>query len=163
MTFFRVLHAETLKMKRTSALKIVVLAPAVIVLLFLFLASPAPYSSLKRNAGGNKWMVLANAILRLWASLMMPLFIALETALVAGLDHSENQWKSLLARPVPRWNFYVTKLVAVMAMTAISTFVLVCGILIDGAILARVQTEVLFASPVPWVAIFRDCAQVAGL
>ena len=58
-------------------------------------------------------------------------------ALVAGLDHSENHWKSLLARPVPRWTLYVAKLIVVTALLAASAFVLLCGILIDGAILPR--------------------------
>ena len=40
---------------------------------------------------------------------------------------------------------------------------LLCGILIDGAILTRVQSEVVFTFPIPWVAIFRDGAQVMGL
>ena len=48
-------------------------------------------------------------------------------------------------------------------MMALSTFVLLCGILIDGAILGRVQSEVVFGSPVPWPAIFQDGAQVMGL
>lgn len=115
------------------------------------------------NGIANKWTVLASLTLRVWAVLMMPLYITLETALVAGLDHSENQWKSLLARPVPRWTLYVAKLIVVMAMTAAGTLVLLCGILIDGAILGRVQSEVVFGFPVPWAAIFRDGAEVVGL
>ena len=35
---------------------------------------------------------------------------AIETALIAGLDHSENQWKNILALPVPRWTIYIGKL-----------------------------------------------------
>jgi hypothetical protein len=163
MMLFRALHSESLKMKRTIALKMVVLSPAVVVLLILFVTSQGPFSTLNRNGLGNKWMVLTSLTLRVWAALMMPLYITLETALIAGLDHSENQWKSLLARPVPRWTLYVAKLTVVVAMTVVSTLVLVCGILIDGAILTRVQSEVVFAFPVPWAAIFRDGAQVMGL
>ena len=163
MSLLRVMHAELLKMKRTIALKMVVISPAVVVLLVLLLTSQAPFSTLSRNGLGNKWMVLASLTLRVWAALMMPLYITLETALVAGLDHSENQWKSLLARPVPRWTLYVAKLMVVMAMAGASTLMLLCGILIDGAILARVQTEVVFGLPVPWAAIFRDGARIAGL
>jgi hypothetical protein len=163
MILLRVLHAEVLKMKRTIALKMVVLSPAVIVLLFLFLASQAPFSTLHRIGTSNEWTELANLTLRVWGLLMMPLYITLETALVAGLDHSDNQWKSLLARPVPRWTLYVAKLMVVMAMTATSTLVLLCGILIDGAILPRLQSELVFGFPVPWAAIFRDGSQVMGL
>jgi hypothetical protein len=163
MMLLRALHSELLKMKRTIALKMVVLSPAVVVLLVLFAAWQAPFSTLNRNGLGNKWMVLAGLTLRVWVALMMPLYITLETALIAGLDHSDNQWKSLLARPVPRWTLYVAKLIAVVAMTVVSTLVLLCGILTDGAILTRVQPEVVFTFPVPWVAILRDGAQVMGL
>jgi lantibiotic transport system permease protein len=163
MMLLRALHSELLKMKRTIALKMVVLSPAVVALLILFATWQAPFSTLNRDGLGNKWMVLAGLTLRVWAALMMPLYITLETALIAGLDHSENQWKSLLARPVPRWTLYVAKLTVVVAMTVVSTLVLVCGILIDGAILTRVQSEVVFTFPIPWVAIFRDGAQVMGL
>lgn len=65
--------------------------------------------------------------------------------------------------PLPRWTLYMAKLMVVMTMTAASTFVLVCGMLIDGAIPARVQTEVVFGFPVPWAAILRDGAEVMGL
>jgi lantibiotic transport system permease protein len=163
MTLLRVLHSEVLKMKRTIALKMVVLAPAVVVLLILFVTSQAPYSTLNPNPIRNEWTALASLTLRVWAALMMPLYITLETALMAGLDHSENQWKSLLARPVPRWTLYVAKLMVVMAMTATSTLLLLCGILIDGAILPRIQSALVFGFPVPWAAIFRDGAQVMGL
>jgi hypothetical protein len=163
MTLWRSLHAELLKMKRTVALRMVLVCPAVVVLFILFVTSQAPFSTLNFNGITNKWIVLASLTLRVWAILMMPLYITLETTLIAGLDHSENQWKSLLARPVPRWTVYVAKLMVVVAMTAISTFILLCGILIDGAVLARIQSEVVFGSPLPWPAIFRDGVQVMGL
>jgi lantibiotic transport system permease protein len=163
MTLLRALHAEALKMKRTIALKMVVLSPAVIVVLIVFVASQAPFSMLRLNGIGNAWMVLVRRNLMPWALLMLPLFIALETALVAGLDHSENQWKSLLARPVPRWTLYVAKLIVVTAMLAAATLTLLCGILLGGAILSRVQSEVVFGFPVPWAAIFGQGAQIAGL
>jgi len=98
-----------------------------------------------------------------WALLMMPLFITLETALIAGLDHSGSQWKSLLARPVPRWTLYVAKLVVVMAMTAASTAALLWGVLMDGAILPRLQSQFAFGFPIPWAAMLREGTQVAGL
>jgi hypothetical protein len=163
MILLPVLHAEMLKVKRTIALKMVVLAPAVVVLLVFFVVSQAPFSSLHRNGIKNEWIGLENLALFFWALLMMPLYVTLESALVAGLDHSENHWKSLLARPVPRWTFHVAKLIVVMSMTAVATFVLLCGILLSGALLPKIQPEVAFAFPVPWATMVRDCAQVIGL
>lgn len=163
MTLLRVLHAELLKMKRTAALKMVVIAPGLIVLLVAFMASQTPFSLLGRNGATDQWARLARIILRFWAFLLLPLYIALQTALLAGLDHSENHWKSLLARPVPRWTLYVAKLIVVAAMTAASTLVLLCGIFAAGAILPRLQAELAFGPPVPWAAIVKDGCQIMGL
>ena len=158
MTLLRALYSEQLKLKRTVALQIVLLAPGLIVLLlFIYLYLQPPHIALK------EWLSLESPALGLWAVFVMPLYITLETALVAGLDHSGNQWKSLLARPVPRWTLYVAKLTVVIVMTVISTAVLLCGILIDGAILTRLRPDVHVGFPVPWSAVLRDCAQVAGL
>jgi len=163
MMLWRALHAEMLKMKRTIALKMVVLAPAIVVSLVFFIVTQAPYSSLHRNGIKDEWTGLASLSLFFWALLMMPLYVTLESSLVAGLDHSENHWKSLLARPVPRWSIHVAKLIAVVAMTATATLALLCGILLSGAILPHVQPQVVFGFPVPWPAMARDCAQVTGL
>jgi hypothetical protein len=94
----RALHAELLKIKRTIALKMVVITPAIFVALILLIGWQAPFSFLRREGFDNAWLVLANRHLTVWALLMLPLYITLQTALIAGLDHSENQWKSLLAR-----------------------------------------------------------------
>ncbi len=163
MILFRVLHAETLKLKRTIALKMVVVAPLAVVVLIIFGASQAPFSIVRRGDAGNEWMGLARINLVVWAILMLPLLITLETALVAGLDHAENQWKNLLARPVPRWTFYVAKLLIVTAMIGASTAVLLFGVLVAGAVLPMIQPELHFAHAVPWTTIFRQGTQVAGL
>ena len=96
MILTRVLNAELLKMKRTIALKMVVLSPAVVVLLILFLGSQAPFSTFNYNGVANKWRVLASLTLRVWAILMMPQYVTLETALIAGLDHSKISGRSCL-------------------------------------------------------------------
>src|SRR4051812_8426624 len=115
MTLSRAIYAETLKMKRTLALKIVVLAPVGVVVLTLFVASQAPYSTLRVGSRAiDPWRALSRLNFQFWGLLMLPMYIALQTALMAGLDHADNQWKALFARPVPRWNTYVAKLLVVM-------------------------------------------------
>src|SRR4051812_8572849 len=163
MALWRVLRAESLKMKRTLALKMVALAPAATVLLVFFMAANGPFSMINKGGPGRQWAELTRVNLLFWAALMMPLYIALEAALVAALDHSENQWKSLLARPVPRWTWYVAKLIVVVAMLASSMMFLIGGILLSAMILPLFQKELAFAFPVPWPLILRQCAQVAGL
>lgn len=159
----RALYAESLKLKRTIALKMVVIAPAAVVLLVLVLTSQAPFTMLRMHEVQNEWITLARLDLMYWAVLMMPLYIALQSALISGLDHADNQWKSLLARPVPRWTLYVAKLIVVAAMTIASALLLLGGVLASGAVLPFLQSDARFAAPVPFSAIFRDGAGITGL
>jgi hypothetical protein len=163
MMLLRSLHAEALKLKRTIAVKMIVLTPAVVVLVVFFMASQAPFTALRRHGAGNEWSELEHLNLRVWALLMMPLFVTLESALVAGLDHSDNQWKSLLARPVPRWTVYTAKLAVIFGMTCMATVLLLAGVLLTGVILPHIQPEATLTFPIPWLVILRDGAEVAGL
>ncbi|MGC4053050.1 MAG: ABC transporter permease [Paludibaculum sp.] len=163
MVLSRALWAETLKMKRTIALKMVVLAPLAVVLLTIFMASQAPFSTLRRTPASDDWKALARLNFQFWGLLMMPLFITLQTALIAGLDHADNQWKALLARPVPRWTFYLAKLLVVTAMTAASTAILAAGVVAAGAVLHLLTSEVRFGGAVPFASIFLQAAQMTGL
>jgi ABC-2 type transport system permease protein len=160
MTLLNVLNAEMLKLRRTIAVPMVVLAPTLIAVFLFVMGVNAPFSTLNRNGVAGEWTALTRASLRFWVSLMLPLLITLESALLAGLEHSESQWKSLLARPLPRWNFYAVKLLVGLALIAISSVVLVLGILLNGMILPRVQPELLFALPIPWLNIARQGTEV---
>jgi len=163
ITLFRALHAEMLKVRGTLALKMVVLFPLVIVAIEFFAVSQAPFSSVNMRGVHYEWTALTLGILRPWGLLMMPLFVALECSLVAGIDHSGNQWKSLLARPVPRWSHYVAKLMVIVSMVAASTVALLCGILLDGAVLPHIQSEVVFGFPVPWAVMCRQSTEIFAL
>ena len=163
MTFLRVLHAETLKMRRTIAWKMAILAPGIVVLLAFFAAWQAPFSTVNRFGPDHEWEALTRFCMRLWAILMLPLYIMLQSALLAGLDHAGGQWRSILARPHPRWTFYTTKLTLVIGLAVTGSALLVLGIALDGAILPHLQREVVFSPPIPWGMILRNCAQVFGL
>jgi lantibiotic transport system permease protein len=91
------------------------------------------------------------------------LYITLETALFAGLDHSENQWKALFARPVPRWTVYVSKLLIAAAMMAASGAVLVCGLIAAGLVLRHLTSEARFDATIPFAPILQQTAQMTGL
>jgi hypothetical protein len=153
-----------LKMKRTIALKMVVLAPLAVVLLTLFMASQAPYSTLRRTNGHvDAWAALARVNLQFWGLLMLPLYITLQTALIAGLDHADHQWKALLARPVPRWTFYIAKLIVVSVMTLTSAVLLVGFILLEGRVLHFFDAGLGFGTVVPAAKIAVQAAQMTAL
>ena len=164
MTLTRALYAETLKMKRTLALKMVVLAPVAVVLLTLFMASQAPFTTLRR--GGvtvDVWRALSRVNFQFWGLLMLPMYVTLQTALIAGLDHSDNQWKALFARPVPRWTIYVAKLLVVIAMACGSAAILVVCLLTEGNFLHWPDGGLGFGAPAPVGLIARQAAQMTAL
>ncbi|MEO8028105.1 MAG: ABC transporter permease, partial [Bryobacteraceae bacterium] len=104
----RVLRTEFLKLKRTLALWMVVVAPVVVVLLQFLVG----YKGGERLSQGNDaWPAIVRNSVALWTILMMPLFVTLETSLLAGLEHTDKNWKTLLALPAPRWTIYASKLI----------------------------------------------------
>lgn len=160
MMLRRALHAEILKLKRTIALKMVAFAPLAVVCLTVFMAASAPFSTLHQASTRDDWRALARVNFQFWGMLMMPLYITLQTALIAGLDHSENQWKAILARPIPRWTVYVAKLLIVGALTVAASIILLGGVLVAGIVLRSLTSEVRFGFPVPFATILLQIAQM---
>jgi lantibiotic transport system permease protein len=102
----RALSAEFLKTKRTLAFWMTLVTPAVICILqLLMVLRQAQYGSQPEDA----WTASAQNIYALWAILALPLFITLETALLAQAEHGEKHWKHLFALPIPRWAIYAAK------------------------------------------------------
>jgi hypothetical protein len=121
----------------------VVIAPLSIVVLLTFFFTQAPSTILGRQRE-DSWLALARIMFIFWALLVLPLYIALQTALVAALEHAENQWKVILTRPLPRWTVYVAKLLVVGGFTCISSALLLGGIFVSGAILRSPRFELHF-------------------
>ncbi len=114
----RALHAESLKLRGTLALWMCLIAPAVVVVLYVLQLS---FASIPEHASRDRaqaWLQFSQSVLALWLFLMLPLFLTLQSALLAGLEHSEQQWKHLLALPVPRSVHYLAKLLMLAAMLA---------------------------------------------
>lgn len=163
MTLLRVFYAEALKMRRTIGWKMAFLAPGIVVLLAFFAAWQSPFSTINRFGPGHDWEALTRFCMRLWAILMLPLYIMLQSALLAGLDHAGGQWRGIRARPIPLWTLYTAKLTFVIGLAVTASALLVLGIALAGSILPHLQREVAFALPIPWSMILRNCAQVLGL
>lgn len=118
--WWRAVRAEMLKLKHTLALWMVLIAPlAVVVLIVIELALNVP-SKPSTLTPAQAWQGLGGMIFTLWCLLMLPLFVTLQTALLAGLEHGNAQWKHLLALPVPRSVHYLGKLSVVLGMVVAS-------------------------------------------
>jgi ABC-2 type transport system permease protein len=159
MTFLRSLAAELLKLRRTIAFWIVLAAPLLVILLALLMYYER--SGYYIRQGQPLWQSIRKSAFVLWSILMLPLYITVQTALLAGLEHGENRWRNLLAMPVPRWSIYFSKLLIPCVMVFASSLILNYGCLLDGLILRRIKPELRFPDPVPWGSAWDNAALTA--
>lgn len=140
------LSVELLKLKRTFALWMTLIAPALVVALEFLVMFKQGYRLAKSP---DLWPVFNANVSAIWAVLMLPLFVTLEAALLAQLEHANKHWKDLLVLPAPRWVFYVSKFLVLAAMVLLSTsavYVLSIGC---GNLLKVVRPQLHFG-PTPW-------------
>jgi hypothetical protein len=141
------LSAEILKTKRTLALRLAVLAPLLVALLeFLILWRLGAKAG---RSGPGIWISLTQNSLLLWDLLMVPLFVTLQTALLAGLEHSNKGWKHLFALPVSRRAIYGAKQLVALALIGISTTVLWAAVIGAGLLLRVFKPGIGFESAIP--------------
>ena len=129
-----VLATEYMKLRRTLALRMTVL-PLVVVFLYFLLGIMGTSSLVRQNP--DVWDSIGRNSISLWTMLMLPLFITLETSLLAGLEHTDRNWKYLMTMPVPRWTVYVSKFIVTLTLVAIAHVVLFAGTMVSGLLLRQ--------------------------
>lgn len=149
-TLIRALSAETLKLKRTLALWLVVAAPLAVVLLF-FLNYARPAGAYLIPSWANTWMWMTQNTLIMWSLVMLPLFVALETALLGGLEHNNGGWKHLFALAIPRWAVYSAKLVVGISLIGLGMLSLFGWIYLAGIGINMVNPGIGFEQDFPFL------------
>jgi hypothetical protein len=96
----------------------------------------------------------------MWTFLMLPLYIALETALINAIDHDARGWTHLFALPVPRSVIHAAKLGMALALVGLSSVVLAGGLL--GTVAVLQSAGIAPESPVPWQHILGGAARGYG-
>jgi hypothetical protein len=144
----RAISAELLKVKRTLAFWMVFVAPLVVVTLqFLMLWQR---SGAHKRMVVDAWPLVITGTYSFYAIGMLPLFITLETALLAGIEHSQKSWKQLFALPVSRGTIMTAKIVVAAAMIGASCVVLLFATVAAGYALSALVPTATFASQPPW-------------
>lgn len=144
----RVLRAERLKMKGTLAFWLALIAPAVIVsfqVMSAYMNRDLYYSRVPFDA----WSGYAMQVMILWGLLMMPLFVTLETALVAQLDHASSGWRHLYALPVSRGLLYAAKQLSGMALIGLSLGALTGLTVLGGLAMRLLMPGLGFEAAIP--------------
>ena len=155
-SLMRALYAEALKLKGTLALWMCLIAPGVVSVLYVLQiwASRLPVPAQAPDPV-HAWQMYCQSVMGLWAFLMLPLFVTLEAALLAGLEHGERQWKHLLALPLPRGAHYLAKLVALAALVALAFLALVVLVPLGGAALMLLKPSFGIAGAPPMLFLLK--------
>jgi lantibiotic transport system permease protein len=150
MAIMRTLSAELLKTRRTLALWLAPIVPLVIVGLQIAITVQRQ-EYYRQQDTSQMWADYGGQIVFLWAVLMLPLFITLETALLSNLEHGNQQWKHLFALPVPRGAIYAAKQIGGMAIIGLSMVALYVYLVLSGLALRVLTPGLGFEAPVPWL------------
>ena len=145
----RALHAELLKLRGTLALWMCLVAPATVAVLYVLQMTFMDYDGRTVAAPADAWRMYAQSVMALWTILMLPLFVTLEAALLAGLEHANQQWKHLLALPMPRSAHYLAKLIVLAAVVALAMLALCVCIPLGGWALQWLQPRFGIGGPPP--------------
>lgn len=146
----RTLSAESLKLRGTLAAWMCLIAPTLVVALYVLQMAFADHAHRQPAPPAQAWWLFSQSAMVLWALLMLPLFVTLQAALLAGLDHGPQRWKHLLALPLPRSSHYFAKTLALAAMVAAATMSMVVLVPLGGWVLSVVQPNFGIAGPPPW-------------
>ena len=96
----------------------------------------------------------------LWNLMLLPLLIPLQTALLAGVEHSSRGWKRLFATPVPRWTVYMAKLIVSMGLFGLSMVLLDVTIVLAGMLLNAMAPALgLTFDTIPWRVLLEATAR----
>jgi lantibiotic transport system permease protein len=146
--YWNALTVEMLKLRRTLASWGILIGPTVIAILqYLILLDRAPGSFGEEY---RAWEASLHNAMTLWALLMLPLYISLQTALLANLEHATGQWKYLYALPVPRMAYYAAKWTVMALVVAVTNLVLAADLVVGGWLMEVIRPGWGFNLPVPW-------------
>lgn len=148
LTLFRALSAETLKTKRTLALLLTFLAPLAVVALQTIMLHQRGIEWLKGVE--HKWFWFAEQVTIFWSLLMLPLFITLQTSLLAQIEHNQHAWKQLFAQPLPRSAIYFAKQLVAMLLIGLSIVLLYVFTGVSGLIVDALVPELQLGRIIPW-------------
>ena len=145
--FFRCLGTEVLKLRRTVALALAFFLPALPPLLFFVFVLQRGNEGTPEGVSPVAWTI--QGTVSLWAIFLVAPFAAVETSLLAGIEHHHGGWKHLFALPVPRSAAIAAKYVAASALMGIAT-VSICGYtMLSLWGLTMLRAEAGFIGPLP--------------
>lgn len=162
MNLIKLIKIELIKVKRTLLLYLCIGAPFLITIM-MFLIFYASGEDLMVHADTGNWQFFAKVVQTYWGLLFLPLFITLQTALLAGLEHKGKLWTMLYAQPVRRLDILRAKYTIGFLVIMISQTLLFPLTLIAGLLLRTLVPELGLETTIPVIDILILNGTVFGL
>lgn len=139
----RVFSVELMKMKRSKLWFLILMGPIIGVMLGVwnFLQNIDIFIQTKED---NGWLEAWTQVGLFYSSLIYPVLIGVYAALLCRNEHIGGGWKALLALPVKRSTVYLSKLIVIILLIAVTQMFLMIFYLVIG---------LLFSIPgnIPWM------------
>jgi len=109
---------EKLKISNTLVPWLALSAPLFVVIV----AFVASYSGGDKvyGPGINPWENFSGHVLVGWSLFVFPIYLSLQSALYAGIEHQIGAWAYLYSLPIPKWATHVSKLIILATLMAAS-------------------------------------------
>ncbi len=106
-------------------------------------------SEILAQAEGSKWLYYAKLMQTYWGIFFLPLFITLQTALLAGIEHNGKMWTLLFAQPVRKVDILWAKVAIAFIVIGISQTLMLPLTLAGGLLLRRLNPALGFEPIIP--------------
>ncbi|MGB0496369.1 MAG: ABC transporter permease [Kangiellaceae bacterium] len=107
MMFIRLMQVELIKTKRSLALLMMFLSPLMVLLVNLLLLLNNEGKMIEEKGWSLYWM----QNYAMWGYFMMPLYLALITTLLNGVEHRSNGWRFMMSLPIKQKDLFLVKLI----------------------------------------------------
>jgi hypothetical protein len=126
MMIIKLLQIELIKTKKSLALLMMFLSPLMVLLVNLLLFINRKGVMVESKGWGMFWLTNYG----MWGYFMMPLYIALITTLLNGIEHQSNGWRFMMSLPIKQKDVFIAKFLLAWVYLIGASLVLFLSILI---------------------------------
>lgn len=141
--FARVFAVELMKTRRSLVWLLVLIGP-LLTSLQMITINPANQAD-----GMNEWGMLYSYSIIQYAVLFLPLLAGVLSAFICRFEHLNGGWKQVLALPVSRSYVYLSKLLLVASLLAVTQLLLLVLFLLAGTVKG-------ISDPIPWDVLLKS-------
>jgi len=128
----------------------------------MFLVFYLEGGSIIAEAEGNCWLYFSKMVQTYWGIFFLSLFITLQTALMAGIEHHGQMWDLIYTQPVRRLNILRAKYFTNYFILGISQMILYPLTILSGLLLRKLNCGLGLEAAIPFGEIALQNISVFG-